>query len=464
MKSKEQLMSIITSCNEMLKSLENDTVKTNETGRKINFKELHNTAQKFKFSNNILAKMAESYKKSYIRMMLYIIKDIEDKKFENALLHITKIVGATNIDIDIEAELISVYKMDERNFENIMQDLTAMNEAECQTFVTDVIYMLIASDISDKKIKELVGGVIAKLGMNEAQIRETFELINIIVNKNNAEYTKMSKRNLTVDLRNFYPYIKDFVSGILANNEKLCWTNDTNSFFNVISQLKTEENRYSYDGKKYYFNSEVVLIQNLNIKLAEVYTFVGKEINFQNCKIDMNKFNFDFEKCKKITFENCETINMDRTINIKECDCICFKNTIFKGNDSNRCFEVDECKKIEIVDCLFDNFSNNSREYRYGAYFGCFRMDNIREALLCNSSFNYCRTKHWEGGKIGCAVGGIYGTENIIFDKCKFTNCWNSSYQYGTWKHEDCLFEFSGKFKPDFGSCTFKDCADIIVY
>jgi|GEM_PF-3934353 len=462
MDSKEQLMSIITSCNEMLKSLENDTVKTNETGRKINFKELHNTAQKFKFSNNILAKMTESYKKSYIRMMLYIIKDIEDKKFENALLHITKIVEATNIDIDIEAELISVYKMDERNFENIMQDLTAMNEAECQTFVTDVIYMLIASDISDKKIKELVGGVIAKLGMNEAQIRETFELINIIVNKNNAEYTKMSKRNLTVDLRNFYPYIKDFVSGILANNEKLCWTNDTNSFFNVISQLKTEENRFSYDGKKFYFNSEVVLIQNLNMKLTEVYNFVVKEIIFENCKIDMNKFCFNFGECKMIIFDNCEFVNMDKTINIEECDYICFKHTTFKGNDSNRCFEVDECKKIEITNCFFDNFSENSREYRYGAYFGCFKIHSSKEAFFSESSFNNCRTRHWEGGKIGCAVGGIYGTENIILDKCKFTNCWNSSWKYGEWKHEDCMFEFSGEFKPNFESCTFKNCTEIM--
>lgn len=74
MDSKEQLMNIITSCNEMLKSLENNTVKANETGRKINFEELRNTAQKFKFSNDVLARMAESYKKSYIRMMLYIIK------------------------------------------------------------------------------------------------------------------------------------------------------------------------------------------------------------------------------------------------------------------------------------------------------------------------------------------------------------------------------------------------------
>lgn len=218
MDSKEQLMSIITSCNEILKSLENDTAKINETGRKINFKELQNTAQKFKFSNDILEKMAETYKKTYVRMMLYIIKDIEDKKFENALLHITKIVGAANIEIDIEAELISVYKTDERSFENMMQDLTAMNESECQVFITDVIYLLIASDISDKNIKELVGGIIAKLGLGEIQIRETFELINIIVDKNNAEYTKMSKRVLSVDLRNFYPYTKDFVSGIMANN------------------------------------------------------------------------------------------------------------------------------------------------------------------------------------------------------------------------------------------------------
>ena len=66
MDSKEQLMSIITSCNEILKSLENDTAKINETGRKINFKELQNTAQKFKFSNDILEKMAETYKKTYV--------------------------------------------------------------------------------------------------------------------------------------------------------------------------------------------------------------------------------------------------------------------------------------------------------------------------------------------------------------------------------------------------------------
>lgn len=205
-------------------------------------------------------------------------------------------------------------------------------------------------------------------------------------------------------------------------------------------------------------------VQNLDLILIESYEFVGKEITFQNCKIDMNKFKIIFKDYKKIIFYNCEIINMDEIIYINNCNYMSFKNSIFKGNDSNRCVEIKCGNKIEIVNCKFDKFSSNQRETsRYGAYFGCLYMKDVKEVLIDMSCFNNCCSKNWNRGEADIAVGGIYGAEKIKFNKCHFFNCKNRIWQYGqTWKEEGHMFQFSNDLKPDFGSCTFKDCVEII--
>lgn len=463
---REQLMDIIQACNLMLQEIEKEMVSINELGKKIDFGQLENISKKFNFSNSILKNMSEVYKISYIRMMLFIIRDIEDdRKLENALLHILKVTQAANLNINIEEEFILVHKINENDFKIIIQDLTAMSETESQTFVIDVMYMLTASDIVDKDIKETFGAIVTKLGLREVQIRELFELINIIVNRDVNAYREFCKRELSIDLRDFYSYTGEFVSGIMAENKILYWINETIPFDQFLRIARKEKEKVnSFFIEKYYFSSKRILLQNLKINFAQHIYFIGEEIVLENCDINIGNYKFAFLKCKRIIFNRCRIVNILNSLNFKECEHVLFKNTFFEGNGSVKCFEMQKSIQIEVKDCSFVDFSRNEYDkYQNEAYFGCFFIQNISKVRFCNTCFKNCMTKHYERGKANCAVGGIYGTKDIIFNQCNFVNCENSIWQYGTtWNDAGYMFEFDKGVNPDFKNCTFENCVECI--
>lgn len=504
---KDELQNIINNCENLLKEILPKAEVVSESGVQINFTSIKNMASKFNYVNEILSEVDEGSKYSYIKMMIYLFNKLEDKQLETVLLHIERILLGMKTDISVEDELINSYHYDEKMLMKYMNDITSLSDRASQMFAMDLLVILNSAGINDENTFRNISAVISKLGLDRKQVKDLFEISQLISKVDNEKFKSFILKDYSIDLISLHPYLNGKYSGLLTNNKNLVWINENftakkiyglckknivkeNSLFS--SNRDSEYEWYSKKGKNLvienitldFTNSiefifENITFRNCNIKFNSKNRYNAfkncNNVVFENCKVFINKcesrnndnhrYNI-FENCKRVVFERCEVkFNTESNFKFENCIEIHLKSTVFIGKNQHKCFKTYECKKVCVENCTFENFSSHAQgDYasKYRAIQGCFGINNSEQVEIKNCSFKNCNTKHHVHGVANGAVGTLYDTKNIHISNCKFSNCKNYSWKYsGGWDEINSLFEVSKGVTPKMDNNKFDNCAKI---
>lgn len=468
MDTREQLSNIISMCGTLMEQLNADKARNDDSGLNLDFNVIKGTASGFHYANPLWEYASENQKYSYIGMLLYLFKDLEnEQQLSTVLVQIEKLLIAAGIELNLEEELVASHKISKEKLSEQIQDLTEMDLKQSQMFVMDSMYILVAADVKAKEIHKNLAALYSKLGIPEEQMRELFTLIRIVVNKDKTEYEKFMTKELTIDLKAFEPYINGFMSGILANSGQFCWVKGQITYegFRGLSEklVETQKDFSWLDGKeiiRYGFSNTRCLFENCTVTLSDDFIISSENIQFVNCKIIVGKSQFYFNGCQNIVFRGCTITKVSKPLDFKECEQILFDHCTFEGTEEVRCFETRKCKVVRIQDSTFEKFTDNekSKESWSCAYAGCLLISEAQRVILLRDQFESCYAKNWERGKVGSAVASIY-CSNIKIEQCQFKNCFGKCWKYGShWDDEGYLFEFSAGVEVDLKNNTFTNC------
>ena len=375
-------------------------------------------------------------------------------------LFLQRIMCATDVQDELSEISVEASCMNSRQLDEITYSI--MNNNLSEIFAFDLLLLHLLSNDKSAEYLEYVSELLQLINLDKNSISDLSSLARIVVEQNSNDYSKFSKKNNSVNLPNFYCYLKTIQEGIMANNDGLLWINNTIPYENLMKLAITEEEQIFFGTQKISkLSARKILFENATIDIPEEIVFSGNEIKLERCNINLkDKGRLNFKNCGSVVLKDCVISNEGYTIYFTECKSITFENSSFKGNDERKCFYAASGDGLRITGCSFIDFSSNEKkEYQYGAYFGCCEIKDILSVEFNNSKFKNCQSKHWERGKADCAVGGIYGTDNIVFHECEFNNCKNRVWKYAqTWEDRGYMFEFDKGVKPDFSTCKFDNC------
>ena len=379
---------------------------------------------------------------------------------EDAWLLLQRIACAANIqaelsEVSIDASCLNYKQIDEFTYSIISNNIS-------EIFSFDLLLIHLLSNDDNAECLQYISELLQLVNVDKKTIKDLSILAKIVAEQNSTDYITFSKKSNSLDLPELYCYLKTIHSGIMANNKSLLWVNENVPLENLMQLAIEEEEKVLFGTQKTKkINSEKILLENLTIDLQEEIKFSGAEIKFENCKINLkDKSKIKFESCGKVILKDCIIDSEGYPIVFTECESINLENSTFKGNDERKCFYATNGSMLKISGCSFIDFSSNEKkEYQYGAYFCCFQIEDISSVQFNNSIFRNCQAKHWERGEANSAVGGIYGTRNIVFQECEFYNCKNRVWKYGqTWEDRGHMFQFDKGVKANFNSCKFENC------
>lgn len=466
MEIKDKIKNIMSNCEELLAEMNSKSDEVSESGLKINFDVLHNVAEKFKHSNEIISEIDAGSKYSYVKLLVFLFHKLEEKQLETALLHIEKINIAMKTGINLEKELISSYNYDEKILIKLLNDISNLSENASQMFVMDALVIISSAEINDHQILKEISAVFSKLGLEKVKIKELFDLSISYASNNYEKYLKIASENYSINLPAFYPYFKNKFQGVLSNNKNLVWIKGRMSvdlLYRICKKNIVDSHEwYSISGNK-------MLVEDTAIEIPHSIGFKFDNLVFKNCRIIINSHYISnlFLGCKAILFENCEIIiNTSASIKFKECDKVVLKSTNFSGTGKYRCFISEDSNKITIENCSFSNFAREEKDEHSSAENGCFKISNSEEVIIDKCKFEECCTRHYKMGESNGAVGAFLHTSKLTISNSKFKNCKSSKFFpiINNWlSNQGYIFIYSGNTKPLIENNSFDNCAPFFL-
>lgn len=466
MEIKDKIKNIMNSCEELLTEINSNSDNISESGLKINFSALHNSATKFNYSNKVITEIDDGSKYSYVKLLIFLFNKLEEKQLEIALLHIEKINIAMEINIDLENELINSYTYDEKILIKLLSDISNLSEKASQMFVMDALVIISSAGINDHQTLKEISSVFSKLGLEKIKIKELFDLSISYASNNYEKYLTLVSKNYSINLPTLYLYFKNKFEGVLSNNENLVWIKGKISvdlLYKICKKNITDSNEwYSKTGKK-------MIVEDTIIEIPYSIGLRFDNLIFKNCRIIINSsniYNF-FSNCGTILFENCDIeINTSSHLKFKQCNEIILKATNFTGIGKYRCFISENCNKITIENCSFNNFAREEKDEYSSAENGCFKISNSEEVFIDKCKFEECCTHHYKMGESTGAVGAVLHTSKLTISNSKFKNCKSSKFFpiVNTWlSTEGYMFIYSGNTKPLIENNSFDNCAPFLL-
>lgn len=469
MEIKDKIKNIMSSCEELLAEMNSNSNNTSESGLKINFDALHNTATKFKYSNGVISEIDDGSKSSYIKLLVFLFRKLEEKQLEIALLHIEKINIAMEINLDLENELINSYTYDEKTLVKLLNDISNLSEKASQMFVMDILVIISSAGITDQEILKEVASIFSKLGLEKVKIKELFNLCTYFIANDYEKYLMLVSGNYSINLAALYPYYKNKFKGLLSNNNSLTWIKgefSTESLYKLC-QKKVKKEMFGDEYYSYSKSGKSMVIRDTTINLTHNIEFNFNTLIFKNCYITINTSSRDnfFSNCGTVVFEDCE-LNVNNSyyiaIRFENCEKVILRSTNFIGTGERRCFSVKNCKKIIIENCSFNNFAAKQKsEYSYPARQGCFEISDSEEVIINQCRFKDCCTWHYEKGEANNAVGAFFNTYKVKISNCEFNNCKNNSWRYArVWNEVGYMFMLPKNIKPIMENNSFINCVE----
>lgn len=368
-----------------------------------------------------IAETDEYVRKMYFDMLCVIAQYANDNT-EKRLAFVERIHTGAGLKNEFSEHIkdsmnITPDKLDEFFKQCKENDLTV-------NFIIDGLLIACVDGKPNSKQMEFAAEMAEALGLTKEEVELLSKLAIAILEQDNDKYfaamENAPEKSTEKIVRGVFCYIKEFVSGVLVDNEDLLWIYSKNqtqyrTYDYCIHSIKDKEKRYDLTdhNKVVLYNLELVSDDRNHIYFRE------NDVIIKNC---IFKSTLGFSDNTNITIENCKFNDID----CGGCECLSFGGSGIKN--------------VSISACEFSNMCFNSIHQLI------FWAPDADTCTIEKTTFKNIKA---EGGIRGviASLGGI--TQGKIKD-CSFISCQGSK-----------LFYLCGDANLSLENNTYKNCCKV---